>query len=68
MVAFTFARLAIAASALLFVGSVAAAPALDTRAKPKAAAAAAPHFVIYGDQWISTGLPSVDQVKGYNVL
>lgn len=71
MVAFTFPRIAAALSALVCVGSAAAAPLIDARAKPKPAdAPAAPYFVIYGDQWISggTGIPPVADVTGYNVL
>jgi hypothetical protein len=30
--------------------------------------AAAPHFVIYSDEWLGSTLTSVSAIKGYNVL
>jgi len=68
MVSLSFSRLAVFISALIFVGSVASAPTGQNQTQPKPAAAAAPHFVIYSDKFVSGTTPSVDQVKGYNVF
>jgi hypothetical protein len=68
MVSLSFSRLAAIVSALVFIGSVASAPAFDVRAKPEPEATTAPRFVIYSDKFVSGTTPSVDQIAGYNVL
>lgn len=69
MVALTFPRLAAAISALVFLGSALAAPAVDARSKPTAAVSnAAPHFVIYSDDFVTGTTPDVSTIQGYNVL
>jgi chitinase len=44
--------------------------ALKVISSAKQAAPAAPHFVIYSDEWVSgeTGPPAVSQIQGYNVF
>ncbi|KZP12797.1 glycoside hydrolase family 18 protein [Athelia psychrophila] len=83
MLPFAFSRLAAIISACIFAGNVACSPldttafdSLDTTARnilersTKVTTAAAPHFVVYSDQYISglTGPPPVAEVKGWNVF
>ncbi|KAG2113001.1 glycoside hydrolase family 18 protein [Suillus discolor] len=65
MVSFMLSSLGVFAA----IGGVLSAPlmgkALSARATP-----AAPHFVIYSDEWVSgeTGPPAVSEITGYNVF
>jgi len=68
MVSLSFSRLAVMASALVFIGSATSAPAFEERAKPEPAATAAPRFVIYSDKFVSGTTPSVNQIAGFNVF
>ncbi|KAH8093282.1 glycoside hydrolase family 18 protein [Cristinia sonorae] len=71
-----FASLALAITVLLAPSRVESAPAssldgLDHQARSILARAtpAAPHFVVYSDQWTgTTGPPATSQVKGWNVF
>ncbi|KAJ7708680.1 glycoside hydrolase [Mycena rosella] len=79
MVAFPLAHLAAVASAFLFVARVSSVPTnatamdgLGQQARDILARAtpAAPHWVVYGDQYVSgtTGPPPVSDVTGFNVF
>ncbi|KAF7971107.1 hypothetical protein HWV62_22032 [Athelia sp. TMB] len=82
MVSFTFSRLAAIVSAFALASRVACSPiaaedfpGLDSTARSilersTQVSTAAPHFVVYSDQWISglTGPPPVAEVKGWNVF
>ncbi|KAJ6610196.1 glycoside hydrolase [Mycena sp. CBHHK59/15] len=77
MVFLSLARLAAAASALLYAHRASALPAVNTTGLgPQArdilarATPAAPHWVIYGDQYVSgtTGPPAASAISGYNVF
>jgi hypothetical protein len=59
-------RLAVIATTLAFVASVASAPTFDEWTNN--GAPDAPHFVIYSDKLLSGTTPSVDKIAGYNVL
>ncbi|KAF7976283.1 hypothetical protein HWV62_7184 [Athelia sp. TMB] len=82
MVSFTFSRLTAIVSAFALASRVACSPiaaedfpGLDSTARSilersTQVSTAAPHFVVYSDQWISglTGPPPVAEVKGWNVF
>ncbi|KAJ7116029.1 glycoside hydrolase [Mycena epipterygia] len=79
MVSFSLARLAVVASAFLFFPRVESVPTnvtalegLGQQARNilERATPAAPHWVIYGDKFVSgtTGPPDVSVVAGYNVF
>jgi hypothetical protein len=63
---FSFSRLAVIATTLAFVASVASAPTFDEGAN--IGAPDAPRFVIYSDKFVSGITPSVNKIAGYNVL
>jgi hypothetical protein len=63
---FSFSCLAVIATTLAFVASVASAPTFDEWTNN--GAPDAPHFVIYSDKLLSGIMPSVDNIAGYNVL
>jgi hypothetical protein len=75
MFSLRFSFLAVAAMAIAQLYSAAATPiASDAQLSNEArevlarATPAAPHFVIYSDEWLGSTLPSVSALKGYNVL
>jgi hypothetical protein len=76
MLSLRFPFLAVAALAIAQFCGVAAIPVASdaqllsngTGEVEVQATAAAPHFVLYSDEWLGSTLPAVSAIKGYNVL